>query len=375
MQNHIGRNSVLSAANPLLDAFLVDSLGFLATPQSLAFAIYDLSTPDKQNTPVEVVARATVDLDDDRIGAGHYAAPWSVGNASMGRHLIEWYATIDDGDAEVVWSRPFDVVFSGSVVPKQRLYATSSDVRAEGVGPMVSDLRILESIALASKQLEQWTHRVFVPLAKEIRIDLHTLKGIHFDEAIVGIESLSTVEPVLDYGATSYVVYNRHLRRPNGLLVPDDRASPRLEFKSSYSMYGATGTEYLMPTFGITMSDSPHRDYDRKLAQKMIVKGAFGFTDPDGSPEGCTPMLARRAVILMTLREVFPAMSQDGQMYRDRSMITSMKTREQSISYGRPGISGSGSSGARQRSTQFTGDPTIDSLIHPLVRAGQVMVI
>jgi len=67
----------------------------------------------------------------------------------------------------------------------------------------------------------------------------------------------------------------------------------------------------------------------------------------------------------------FPYASEEGQMFRDRIYVTNMKTREQSITYGRPG------SGANKstRVASYTGDPNIDSLIANLCRHSRVLVV
>ena len=371
MQLHIGRNTTVSPTNPTLDAFVVDALGFLAAPFALAYAIFDLSNEAKQNNPTTVVARTDVDLTNDKIRTGHYAARWTVGNASLGRHMIVWYMTLTDGASEVSWSRSFEVIQHAAVLPMgQRLYATLSDIRCEGIGPMVSDLRILETIADCSQRLETWTHREFLPRYKELVIDAEPLKAVHLEETIIGIVDLGIIEPTYTYAHSSYVVYNRHVRQ--GLLQPDDRQSPRLEFRMADSLYGLTSLEYLTPALvGQSNFGTVTRLTNRKSPQRLTCSGVFGYTEYDGSPEGQIPRDVKRVIMMMVLRDLFPFASQDGQMFRDRIYITQMKTREQSLTYGRPG------SGANKstRVTSYTGDPNIDSLIANLCKHTRVLVV
>lgn len=371
MQLHIGRNTTVSPTNPTLDTFVVDAEGFLAAPFALAYEILDLSSPAKQNNPTIVVARTSVNLTSDRVRVGQYVARWTVGNASLGRHMVVWYMTLTDGATEVSWSRSFEVVANAALLPTgQRLYAMLSDIRCEGIGPMVTDLRILGTIADCSQRLETWTHREFFPHYKELVIDAEPLKAIHFDEAIVGMVDLGIVEPTYTYARTSYVVYNRYLRQ--GLLQPDDRQSPRLEFRMSDSLYGLTALEYLMPAHvGSSTWGSTTRLINRKSPQRLTCKGVFGYTEFDGSPEGKLPRDVQRVIMMMVLRDLFPYASEEGQMFRDRIYVTNMKTREQSITYGRPG------SGANKstRVASYTGDPNIDSLIANLCRHSRVLVV
>ena len=79
----------------------------------------------------------------------------------------------------------------------------------------------------------------------------------------------------------------------------------------------------------------------------------WGYTEPDGTPEGRVPLAIRRACILLVLRWLSPLADGDGaEDARNRWRIIEERTRDQSYKLDRVQLSGA-----------FTGDPEIDGIL------------
>ena len=85
----------------------------------------------------------------------------------------------------------------------------------------------------------------------------------------------------------------------------------------------------------------------------MELSGLWGYTEPDGTPEGRTPPAIRRACMLLVLRWLSPLGDEDAAGdARNRWRIVEERTRDQS--YKLAPVRGSGA---------FTGDPEIDAIL------------
>lgn len=95
--------------------------------------------------------------------------------------------------------------------------------------------------------------------------------------------------------------------------------------------------------------------------------GAFAFPPgPQGDPEGITPPLINRALLLMVVRDINPIGDEDHWNWANAHRLTQERIRDQSRSYGRGGGGGSGT--GHQDTGFFTGDPEIDRIIARYVR-------
>lgn len=362
----VARSAVLSASNPVLNTWIADSYGFLCEPDSLSFSIYEIATEDHDLEPVLVYGPHSVNLTADKVSTGRYAAAWTVpADEPLGRHRIEWTATItsldQDGNSAtrtMTWSRDFDVLVS---VVSQPGYVLVSDMRAEGVlSSKVSDAWLIKRIEEASAQIDRLTGRWFEPRYCEWRVDGTWKPVLHLEHPIVAIESATVFgEGLID--PDSYKVYNRHL---TGLREPDDRNAPKLEFYITQP--GLQGpVQPLAYPYPISTAWLTPKTW-AKGTQNVTVKGLFGYTDPDGSPEGDTPSEIKRAVRLLVLRNLpKQARSQERFDALNQHRLTGERTREQSYTLAQ-GRAGTGA---------YTSDTEIDNIIEAYTRPPQFAVV
>jgi hypothetical protein len=347
-------SDVVSIDNPQLTTFIAVR-GYLTTPIALEYQIWSRAT----NTPTQVWpassgTRAVVDLVNDLVSAGQYAATWTVpNNATEGRYEIRWFATIEDGANETRWSRTFDVLAGVFASLDRAAYALASDVRAEGTFANVTDERIIESILSASEQIDAWTSRSFVPIQKDIRVSGLNKGILPLGEPICAIDDVRFDRTTDAITRDAYRIRARHLT--DNLRDPDDRESPAIEFVAPYNV-----PDELWPDIA---GYSEHRSMggSRQFyagTQNVVISGVFGYTEFDGSPVGRTPRAVRRACVLLALRQIFPQTSSQGWMAQNEAFITEKRTREQSITIG--GAAQGGGSGGMSGPT---GDPEIDRLI------------
>lgn len=239
------------------------------------------------------------------------------------------------------------------------LYCSVEDLRNEGItDAMASDARLTQLIRLASTMIERFTGRWFEPRFRTLRVTGRGSSFVHIDAPIIAIDAVSLIggrgttmsRDAVDMSGV--LVYNRHLTE--GLIEPDDRDNPRLEFSGAGSFWPG---EFVWPAVG----------------QVVEMVGYFGFTelapgDPvgetsDGSQYpltfGNTPALINRACQLLVARNLGPLGDPaTASEWRDRWKITSERTADQSYNVADPtGQAGTGLVGA------WTGDPEIDSII------------
>lgn len=92
--------------------------------------------------------------------------------------------------------------------------------------------------------------------------------------------------------------------------------------------------------------------------RNITVRGAFGYTEADGSPAGRTPELIRHVTKLLVMRELPLLTKQDRREDAQRRWrLTSERTRDQSYTLAALRLSG-----------EFTGDPEIDTLLAAFAR-------
>lgn len=353
MPRHLGRGEVLSPTNPQLVAIILDAAAELVDPTELTFEILDISDDAKLASPAEVVATTAVNLTTGKLSLGQYALTWTVpAGESIGRHLIVWTATLEGG-AVLSWTVAFDVVANKALVPRGvELLALVSDLRAEGVLPSVPDMRLLNKLAYASRQLLTWTGQHFTPEWREVTLDTPIGSALLFNVPIIAVATVKLGDTVVDRG--SFVVYNRHMRGGE-----DDRRNPKIEF-------GVWPTDEWPPsTVGLPpFTTAWPAEVPLARAQKVKVLGVWGFTEPDGSPTGGVPAAAARVVTRLALLDVPKLASSASQAARDAHLVSSKRTREQGITFTRPTVGAS----AYSALARWTGDPSIDRDIDGLCR-------
>lgn len=348
-----------SVSRPSLVLVVQKPTGYLADVVSASFQIFDVSTLTKEVTPVQVWPAApgtkqSIDVVTSRLGVGRYAATWASSTADVGRYFVRWFFVREAGGAEETFDQEFEVVAQAYPVGPQ--YCALYDLREEGVPSALTDRRVQAAIVQASRYVEMFTCRRFAPEHKELRLDGHDSRALLVGEPIVAVGtitiSLNTAVQVLQEPVEQdYVkVFNRHLTQ--GLLRPDDRDSPRIEF-----WHGAD-------LAGVQWQQSSIIRLDQFLwpfgQQNITIDGVFGYTEPDGSMCGGTPALLRQATKMLAIRNLPLLTDQDGlEDARWRHRVIQENTREQSITFARPTQSQEG---------PFTGDVEIDNLLLAFMR-------
>lgn len=373
----LARGQVIDPAHPAL-AFIGQNQGQLVAAASLAFRILDVSDATKSNAGgVQVFPGSglhTVDLVNDAIpfdtnntqGGGYYVARWTVpGGAALGRYEIEWTYVLTVPTSSTFTSistepapsgtvrKPFEVLSTNVQTPSPQ-YALVTDVREEiCCGADVSDLRLHRLILLASSMVDRVTGRFFEARPQYLRMGGNSSRKLLIGPPIVavssvGIDTQPTQAGDLSIDLDMLRIYNRHLSQ--GLIDPDDRENPKLEFVHSDDLYGVR----FVPFRGISL---------RSLAwpigvQNVHVRGFFGYTDPDGSPWGATPLLIQHVTKLIIARELPKIGDKDNREDAQwRWRVTEDKAKDISVNLVDPRSWGA-----------WFGDPEIDSILASFVR-------
>ena len=375
MPTAIQRGQGVGITDPRL-VFYHCPAGTMVDPYSLEYQIFDVSTEAKQRSPVQVWPttpgdRVTVDVgpnsadrlrpkpskSDDLLPsmAGAFCAAWTPSATEpLGLHEVRWFWKRTSSSYEQTSTTAFDV--SSVPIPVgSTLYALPSEAHAEGLRSAgcegVSDARLMLALIKASKFIELVTRRFFEPRFLDLAVDGKNSGAIQLSAGtpIIGVDTIryATTHLLLSSlaaDASSYRVYSRHLSE--GLLQPDDRNNPKIE------LYGL---QDYMTIYSLADLRFPRGQ------QNIQVSGVFGYTDPDGSPSGCTPVLLKEAAIRLALRYVSKLTDSNAQQdQRFGWRVTMEKTREQSIQYS-PGAMGGLSAGAAVGA--FSGDPFIDNIL------------
>ncbi len=238
-------------------------------------------------------------------------------------------------------------------------YATVADLRDEGVTAAdASDDRVDRLIALASQYVDRVTGRFFEPRALTLTLDGSGGRTLLIGHPIISINSVKMfVGMFAEFGVLPVIpsffrIYNRHLTQ--GLLDPDDREDPKLEFFHWSDLLGVHAT----PAGHLGLGSLVWLPG----VQNVVIDGVFGYTDPDGSPTGRTPDLIRHVTKLIVLREI-PRMTDltRREERQKRWRLVGERTRDQGYNLEALRLHGS-----------FTGDPEIDNVLVAFQRPAQL---
>lgn len=353
----LAQNEANSTTNPVLSAF-IQSAGILQDPFSLEFQIFNRTGgAPVQVFPTPAPNREPVDLVNHKIGEGAFIANYTVDGAEpKGLHSIKWFLVVNNGDPEQVFEQEFDVIEQGTVKPfGQRCYALISEIRAEDLPEtQADDARVLQSIAVASQMIENFTNRVFGVTQKLIAVDGRDSPDLLLDEPIVGLSSLEILSNLFGSELVSTAtdledisIYNRHLTQ--NLSDPDDRENPMISFFRLTDYLGNTNQDKrpLFPNFIFPFGQ-----------QNIRIAGAFGYTEPDGSPMGDVPRLIRRAATLLVGKRLIGKAFTAGDDPVPGGPIKRLKTRDQEVEFA---VNTNNLGGAAPG--PFTGDPEIDNIL------------
>ncbi len=199
------------------------------------------------------------------------------------------------------------------------MYATVAHLRAEGVDQaQASDDRLTALLEEASRTIDRLTGWFFEPRQATYRLDGRGTPSIEPSVPPIRLTRLIVVGHTLPRDPEHLVVV--------GAPVEPGFDAPRLTLK--------------------------HSRFPRGQGN-VVVRGLWGYTEPDGTPTGRTPLAIRRVCILLVLRWL-PLMGDvdDAAEARDRWRIIEERTRDQSYKLDRAGDPG-----------PLTGDPETDRIL------------
>jgi hypothetical protein len=319
---------------PKPTAFALNDEGVIVDPFSIEYRVL--------NGDTEYVTWTAA----TKLALGYYEATnYVAGAAPVGRRTVEWRMRLVTGGPLRSWSQAWDTY--RTTMPRP-VYALVSDLREQDItAAMVSDARAPVLLLQASIEVDNFTGRMFGarPMSflddgRGAHIHLFSEPVIGISELVIGAESLSSVEDAVN--PSQYRIYNRHLL---GVVQPDDRENPKLEFRGS--------------------SDSTCRSRFTRGTQNIRFAGLFGYTDPDGSPAGKVPDLIALATVLIAARLATTAGNPGGAVVDPNAWkITEERTRDQAVKYtSASGGSSTGTGRGNALQGAFTGDPTIDTIL------------
>jgi hypothetical protein len=305
-----------SYSNPILPFFYQD-LGLLANIYSIRYEVYQVGG-------TTVVTSGTLNMDayadgGDRKETGYYVVPLDPENLSMaaGSYEVVFYYVISDGDDEEEYSYTFEVIEKSTFRTSRgyKAYISSSASRLDGYSLAEKQRAIHE----ASKMVDFYTSREFFPRYFTLRHSMPE-KGpnIMLFQPIIGVGSIEVItDNTMSTSTTSYYldttgmrVYNRHL---GGLLSPDDRYNPRIAFELSSTL----------DAFFLA-GNLPRGE------QNIHIAGVYGYTDPDESPVGTTPVPLQEVVLALTHRSLADPEASDLTLW-EPGRVRKAKTRDQEI--------------------------------------------
>lgn len=287
----VARNEVLGCANAKLDLFLRKA-GSPVDVEVLEYQIFDVSTPAKQITPVQVYpgsGRATLNTVDDcptgqRLGQGHYAAVWTVpAMEPLGSHEIQWFFKETAFSAEETFKEEFEVS-SVAGAGSDNLYITVADVRAAGIDSTIASDTTVETAILINQQfIERVTRQWFNERTLTLQMDGNGADTLFLPVPIIEVTELYTNDNVNVRDPATYRVYN-------GRFFPDDRKNPRIKLIRS-----STDSDIFSDPF---RSSRPATFIKGWQNQKIV--GSFGYVEADGS----TPELIKRALLKLVIEKL-----------------------------------------------------------------------
>lgn len=357
---YVVQSAGATAANKALVLYVANTSGMMEDVSAATFQIFDSTGaqvyPGSGRQTLDVVNAPSA---GNRLSTGRYVALWAPGSAAVGQYTVTWFFTRDVGDDEESFSEEVELVLKSYIGPN---YCTVYDLRAEGLTtPAASDVKCQLAIARASRYIDMFTGRSFGPTFKAVNVDGTGGRAVQFNEPIIGVDSIN-ISFVTDFTAQTLiapmdalVIYNRHLTE--GLLDPDDRENPKMEFVHGADLSGVncyeSGTGYVL--YQLMFPNG---------RQNIRVTGVWGYTDrnPSATPgagAGVVPEMLREAAKLLVFRHL-PQMVNGGWLNLSQRTI-SESTRDQSVMYG----SNLMLKGA------FTGDPEIDQILATYCRPPQ----
>lgn len=333
-----------TVANPALQFVVQTADGFLTDVAECSFQIFRGAT---QVYPASIGTKQSIDVSAHRLGKGRYAALWDSSTATAGKHRVKFFYKVASTDAESSFSQDFEVV--DEAYPFGPQYATIYGMRAEGFSNTSThpDSLLQEKIVMASSLVKKYTGRTFEPEYRTLVVSGHGSLNLLLDIPIVAVEDARFVSALTSsvVEQTAYRVFNRHLTQR--LQEPDDRNAPKLSIVRDDLLFPSEGLHRTAAAYNAFSAVWP------RGSKNIQVKGVFGYTEPDGSFVGRTPLLIQRVTMMLAARSMSTLASPDEDALNS-GRVKRLKTKDQEIEYERD---------PRDRTSTFTGDPEIDSIL------------
>jgi len=220
---------------------------------------------------------------------------------------------------------------SDPLIPGLSGYLEVEDIREEGfTDSMVTDAQIIRGIQRSSRMIDRITRQWFEPRTRTFHLDGKRGQDLLLEVPIIAVTNLSLVDyrGELDEIELGDVwIYNRHLTQ--GLMNPDDRHNPRISWRD------------LLPSSSTRARWSERRFVEGR--RNIQIAGVFGYTEIDplltpGETEsgsqipsdyGDTPELIKLACTLLTIKQMYPKSTSDGDDFVVRARVIEQRTRDQ----------------------------------------------
>ncbi len=205
-------------------------------------------------------------------------------------------------------------------------YATIADLRAEGVGDdTASDARLGAALEEASRTIDRLTGWFFEPRKDVVRLSGRDTPTIELPFPLIALTHVRVGGgfwmPAYDIPLTPELVWIV------GAPIRADFDVPRITLRFGYAFPRGQGN--------------------------VEVEGTFGYTEPDGTAEGRTPLAIRRATMILALRSIPGVANVEAREDNwRRPRLIEERTRDQSYRLAPP-----------VPSTSLTGEPEVDEIL------------
>ena len=206
------------------------------------------------------------------------------------------------------------------------MYATVAEMRAEGVGDDVaSDARLELALDEATKTIDRVTGWFFEPRQETVRLSGRGAATIELPFPPIKLAHIRVGGgfwmPAYDLPLTPELVW------VVGAPVRADFDAPRITLRFGYAFPFGEGN--------------------------IEVTGIFGYTEPDGTPQGRTPLAIKRAAMILALRSLPRVADVEAREdNRRRPRLVEERTRDQSYRLAPPvAVAG------------LTGEPEVDDIL------------
>lgn len=267
----------------ILGLFPTTDRGFLYDPVQVEYRIL--------NSSGAVVVNWTDVTSSGRRGVGAFYAPFTPSSPTFTvarNYVIEWrFSDSTDPTTDRTWSLPFDIYTAGTAIPF-RTYLTPGRVRDEGVGgDRLADARLVQLIQRAQQFIERECRQPFRPVQSTVRFDGSGSGLWQAPLPILGVEYLRVNDATSNYPSDAFEVYSSpHLGGDPGWQPKDNRRNPKIRLARDLNPSPFRAN----PSGSLTQRFLPG-------AKAHVVKGVWGFVEPDGT----TPLLIEEAALRVVL--------------------------------------------------------------------------